>query len=113
MPPLPVHGARQWIPRTRRISEAETRYCGADRKLTTLLTRLTRNISLGGPRNAAVLPDAPEVHGHQKGCDERDSDAVQHVEAQERARAHEAAAEQAEPRVVRRRDERDVADLEQ
>ena len=49
----------------------------------------------------------------RKAAIERDPDAVEHVEAQERARADEAAAEQAEARVVGRRDELDVADLEQ
>ena len=44
---------------------------------------------------------------------ERDADAVEHVEAQQRAGADEPAAEQREPRVVGGRDELDVPDLEQ
>jgi hypothetical protein len=50
---------------------------------------------------------------HQERRHKRDPDAVENVEAQERARAHEASAEEAEARVVGRRDELDVADLQQ
>ena len=40
------------------------------------------------------------MHGHQDRNHERDADAVQHVEAQQRAFADERSAEQREPRIV-------------
>ena len=55
----------------------------------------------------AVAPDAPEVHGHEEARDERDEDAVQDVEAQQRVRADLAAAEEEGARVVDRVDARD------
>src|SRR5580765_6188716 len=58
--------------------------------------------SLQWPRNPAVLPDAPEVHGHQHGNSQRQTDAVQHVEPQQRAFADERSPEQREPRIVSR-----------
>src|SRR5262245_976291 len=96
------------------MSISVTRYCGAERKLTTPLAKLIRNIAaLHRPRDAAVLPDPPEVHRHEERGDERDAHAVEDVEAQERAGADEAAAEQSEPGVVGRGDELDVADLQE
>src|ERR1700737_1052725 len=38
--------------------------------------------------DAAVFPDAPEVQDHQDGGDDRDEDAVQDVEAEQRRCAH-------------------------
>src|SRR5262244_1786828 len=69
--------------------------------------------SLHRPGNAAVLPDPPEVDGHQERRDERDPHTVEDVETQERARADKPPAEEAEARVVGGRDELDVADLQQ
>ena len=60
-------------------------------------------------RDAAVLADAPEVDRHQHGDAERQADAVQHVEPQQRALADERAAEQREPRIVGRVNQRHVA----
>src|SRR5688572_24864252 len=104
--------------RTRTTSAIVTRYSGAARKLTTLLAALTTGMKLevsclDGSRDAAVLADAPEVHGHQERRDERDPDAVEDVEAKERACSDEPAAQEREARVVRGRDELDVSDLEQ
>src|SRR5581483_886524 len=50
----------------------------------------------------AVAPDAPEVDGEEEARHERDEDAVQDVEPQQRVRAHLAAAEQERARVVDR-----------
>ena len=50
-----------------------------------------RRPTLQRPADAAVLPDAPEVHDHQHGRDERDEDAVQNVEAQQRRGPDQAA----------------------
>src|SRR5688500_2455217 len=69
--------------------------------------------ALDGSGDAAVLADAPEVHGHEERRDERDPDAVEDVEPQERAGSDEANYEQRDAGVVRRGDELDVADLEQ
>src|SRR5262245_31647140 len=114
IPPVFVQIGRQWMARMRPTSAPLTRYCGAERKSIAFLTNSTRDMRrLHRPRNAAVLADAPEVDRHQEGRDERDPDAVEDVEAQERARANEASAEQAEARVVGRGHELDVADLEQ
>src|SRR5688572_15661405 len=46
------------------------------------------------PGDAAVFAHAPEMNGHEQGGDERDEDAVQHVEAQQGGRADQGAAEQ-------------------
>src|SRR5437879_3832555 len=116
MPPRFVQIGRKLIATTSRRRATVTRYWGADRKLTTLLAALMINIgatSSHRPRNAAVLADPPEMDRHQEGGDERNSHAVQHVEAQERSGPDEPATEKREPRVVRRRHELDVADLEQ
>ena len=64
-------------------------------------------------RDAAVLAHAPEVHRHQHGDAERQADAVQHVEPQQRAFADERAAEQREPRIVCGVNQLDVAEREQ
>src|SRR5262245_47906432 len=50
-------------------------------------------------RNSSVLADAPEMHGHQHRNHERQADAVQHVEPQQRALTDERAAEKREPRI--------------
>src|SRR5687768_2698839 len=57
-------------------------------------------IPLAGTRDAAVLADAPEVDRHQERGDERDADAVQHVEADERGVADGPAADQGEAGVA-------------
>src|SRR5262249_18269909 len=99
IPPSFVQIGRQWIPRIRPISAPLTRYCGAERKSIAFLTNSTRNMRrLHRSRNAAVFADAPEMDRHQERRDQRDSDAVEDVEAQQRARADEASAEQAEAR---------------
>src|SRR5262249_50010478 len=114
IPPFLVQTGRQWIRSTSPISAAVTRYCGADRKSMTVLRSVIGFMGRLDPsRDTAALGDAPEVHRHQEGCHQRDPDAVEHVEAQERAGADEAAAEKPEPRIVGRSDELDVADLEQ
>src|SRR5713101_891937 len=51
------------------------------------------------PREA-VAPDAPEVDGHEQARDQRDEDAVEDVEAEQRVRADLAAAEEEGARVV-------------
>src|SRR5512143_1930015 len=129
-PPRLDHSQRQRSPSSTPKSMSVTRYCGAERKLTTDLTALMRGIWVldlpfalcltphpDGPsyrsRDPAVFPDAPEVHGHQERGDQRNPDAVEDVEAQQRAGADEPSAEQAEARVVGRGDELDVADLQQ
>src|SRR5438094_3592414 len=48
----------------------------------------------------AVAADAPEVHGHEEARDQRDEDAVEDVEAQQRVRADLAATEEEGARVV-------------
>ena len=53
------------------------------------------------------------MNRHQHGNDQRQADAVQHVESQQRAFADERAAEQREPRVVGRVNQRDVAQPQQ
>src|SRR5215212_1926374 len=55
---------------------------------------------LAGTRDAAVLADAPEVDRHEEGGDERDADAVQHVEADQGGVADRPAADQGEPGVA-------------
>ena len=54
-------------------------------------------ITLQRSADAAVFPDAPEVHRHQHRDGERQPDAVQHVEPQQRPFADERAAEQRKP----------------
>jgi hypothetical protein len=61
----------------------------------------------------AVFSDSPEVHRHQHRDAERQPDAVQHVEPQQRTLADERAAEQGKPRIVLRVDEGNVAKPEQ
>src|SRR6266436_6075550 len=51
------------------------------------------------PREA-VAADAPEVHRHEEARDQRDEDAVQDVEAEQRVRADLAPAEEEGARVV-------------
>ena len=51
-------------------------------------------------RNPAVLPHAPEVDRHQHRNPERQTDAVQDVEPQQRALADERPAEEREARIV-------------
>src|SRR5262245_19203530 len=61
-------------------------------------------LGLQGSADAAVLPDAPEVDGHQDHRDDGHRDAVQHVEAEQRLLADEPAAEQRVADVVARVD---------
>src|SRR6187401_2514119 len=61
----------------------------------------------------AVLTHAPEVHRHQHRDAERQTDAVQHVEPQQRAFADERPAQQRESRVVGRMDQLDVAERQE
>src|SRR2546425_9451733 len=56
------------------------------------------------PREA-VAADAPEVHRHEEARDQRDEDAVQDVEAEQRVRADLASAEEEGARVVDRSEE--------
>src|SRR5689334_12708788 len=75
---------------------------GAVRKLMTCLIASTAAMAIGllhRTGDAAVLPHAPEVDGHQDAGDERDADAVQDVEAQQRPPSDEASAQQGEARV--------------
>src|SRR5437867_13140385 len=61
---------------------------GADSQLTASLRWSRTTIAaalLHRSGNAAVLADAPEVHGHQDGGHDGDPDAVQDIEADERA----------------------------
>jgi hypothetical protein len=51
------------------------------------------------PRSRSAVLPTPEVHGHQDAGDERNAHAVQDVEAEERALADEATAQQGESRV--------------
>src|SRR5262245_12516254 len=79
--------------------------------------RRSRGASLGPralqrPGDAAVLADAPEVDRHQRRRDEREADAVEHVEAEQRRLADEAAGEEGEAHVVSRVDEIDTAELQ-
>src|SRR6188474_2363684 len=55
----------------------------------------------GGPREA-VASDAPEVNRHEETRDERNEDAVQDVEAEQRVRPDLPAAEEEGTRVVDR-----------
>src|SRR6266705_4808889 len=58
---------------------------GADSELTAVLSAsIIESTSSYGARDATVLADAPEVHGHQDDRDDRDPDAVQDIEAQKR-----------------------------
>src|SRR5207249_12220612 len=52
-----------------------------------------------GPREP-VPPDAPEMDGHEEARDQRDEDAVQDVEAEQRVRTDLAATEEERARVV-------------
>src|SRR5262245_59429741 len=69
---------------------------GLVRKLTTSLraftTAMASSLPLQGPRDAAVLAHAPEVHHHQDARHQGDAHAVQDVEAQQGRPAHEAPA---------------------
>src|SRR5438874_1720567 len=76
-PPLFVQTGRQRIRRTSPISAAVTRYCGAERKSIAFLRSVTGFIALHRSRDAAVLPDAPEMHRHQEGGDQGDAHAVE------------------------------------
>src|SRR6266571_1771458 len=62
-----------------------------------------------GPGDAAVFPDPPEVDRHQDPRHQRDPHAVEHVEAEERAFAHEPPPEEREARVGARVDHGHVA----
>src|SRR6185503_17360064 len=68
---------------------------GSDSQLTACLIV---SIMSGAPsdrsRDAAVLADAPEMDGHQDRGDQGDADAVQDVEAQQRAGADEPAGQE-------------------
>src|SRR5204863_4583766 len=59
--------------------------------------------------DASVLAYAPEVNRHQETRGQRDDHAVKHVEAEQRGRADRAAADQPEPSVVTRVDQRHIA----
>src|SRR5262245_602303 len=63
--------------------------------------------------DAAVFSHPPEVYGHQHRDAERQADAVQHVEAQQRAFTDERPAEQREPRIVGRMNQFHVAEREE
>src|SRR6476469_9896043 len=73
---------------------------GRVRALTIAFKKPIDEPSLERTRDAAVLPDAPEVHGHQDGDAERQPHAVQHVKPQQRTLADERPAEEREPGVV-------------
>src|SRR5207302_7375233 len=93
-------------------SKSEVRSTKPDRRLTSkfVLSHFVLQTSyLQRSRNPSVLAYAPEMNRHQHGNDQRQADAVQHVESQQRAFADERAAEQREPRVVGRVNQRDVA----
>src|SRR5947199_104652 len=94
------------------MSIAVTRYCGADRKLMTDLRKWISGMTSYRPRDATVFADAPEMDRHQEGGHERNSDAMQNVEPQERPRSDETAAQKAKAGVVGRGHERDIPDLE-
>src|SRR4051794_37221739 len=66
----------------------------ADLKVRTTHQRLER------PRDAAVFSDPPEVHGHQHGDAERQTNTVQDIKPQQRAFPDEGAAEQRKARIV-------------
>src|SRR5206468_6193 len=83
---------------------------GAESQLTVFL--IASIIASDRAGDAAVLADAPEVDRHQNHRHDRDPDTVQDIEAQERAGAHEASAEQREARVVAGVHQADIADLE-
>ena len=72
-------------------------------------TRLA-NCQSQRPADAAVLADAPEVDRDQQRHGKRNGDAMQHVKAQERRFADEAAAQQQEARIAARVDELHAAD---
>src|SRR5262245_61599804 len=77
------------------------------------VSRTTNDERLERSRDAPVFPDAPEMHRHQHGDPERQPDAVQDIEPQQRALAHERAAEQCEPGIVGRVNQLDVTEREQ
>src|SRR4029079_12306867 len=66
------------------------------------MKRLTSSIvrPLDRPRDAAVLAHPPEMDGDQERRGERDADAVQHVEADERRAAYGPAADEREAGVA-------------
>ena len=63
--------------------------------------------------DAAVLANTPEVRGNQDRNNDRDKDAVQHVEAQQRIRSDKSARQQSEARIVPRMDEWHAGELDQ
>src|SRR5918994_347353 len=96
--------ARRLIAKKKRMAASVMKMGGSVRKLMASLRALTMAMgeglaSLEWPGDPAVLADAPEVHRHQDPGHERDADAVQDVEAQERSLAHEASAQQREARI--------------
>src|SRR6266581_634329 len=60
----------------------------------------TRDLFSQRTRNPSVFSHAPEMNRHQESGDQRDRDAVQHVEAQQRRRPDGSPADETEPRVV-------------
>src|SRR5215470_1732479 len=92
--------------RTKKNGIVSTRARG-NTKVSTMSTIVTRlpvssdgtTTSERGPREP-VPPDAPEVDGHEETRDQRDEDAVQDVEAEQRVRADLAPAEEERARVV-------------
>src|SRR5579872_2055482 len=51
-------------------------------------------------RNSAVLANAPEMHTHENGSDQRNGDAMPDIGAKQRVGVNDGAAEQAEADVV-------------
>src|SRR5262249_26017934 len=84
-----------------------SRRAGGDTKVSTISTIVARlPVSSDGtttserwPREP-VPPDAPEMDGHEEARDQRDEDAVEDVEAEQRVRADLASAEEEGARVV-------------
>src|SRR5262245_61897750 len=107
-----VHTSASWIDARRRTIEIPNRISGRVRKLMKSTTRGSAPV-LQGSADAAVLADAPEVHGHQDRRDDGDRDAVEDVEAQQRLPADEPPAEERVADVVARVDERDPVHVEE
>src|SRR5204863_9312325 len=75
--------------------------------------RIPNSELLEWPRDASIFSHPPEVHRHQHGNPERQADAVQHVEPQQRAFPDERPTEQGESCIVVRMNQRHVAEPEQ
>src|SRR6266403_3010342 len=83
------------VPRPRTAMNARTAAASRSAKaVTACISRSERR-----PREA-VAADAPEVHRHEEARDQRDEDAVQDVEAEQRVRADLASSEEEGARVV-------------